>query len=64
GYKKRVRPGFEPTEDRAQAYAALAEDDGFTLGTLYRAKRPCYRPDRAGRESTVDRIAARFEVAT
>lgn len=63
GYKKRVHAGFEPTDNRAEAFAALAGDDGFTTGTLYRAERPCYRPDATGSKSP-DEIAARFQVPT
>ena len=61
GWKKRVHEGFEPTDDRTAAFAALAEDDGFTTGILYRAPRACYRPDQ--REPTdINAIERRFEV--
>jgi 2-oxoglutarate/2-oxoacid ferredoxin oxidoreductase subunit beta len=46
GWKKRVHEGFEPTDDRAAAFAALADDDGFTTGILYRAPRPRFVPDQ------------------
>ncbi len=63
GWKKRVHEGFEPTDDRAAAFAALAEDDGFTTGVLYRAPRPRYQPER--RESVdIETIQKRFEVCS
>jgi len=62
GYKKRVHAGFEATDNRVEAFAALAEDDGFTTGILYRAERPCFAPDRRGTRG-VEAIAADFEVA-
>jgi 2-oxoglutarate/2-oxoacid ferredoxin oxidoreductase subunit beta len=61
GWKKRVHEGFEPTDDRAAAFAALAEDDGFTTGILYRAPRACYRPDQRER-ADINAIEQRFEV--
>ncbi len=61
GWKKRVHDGFEPTDDRAAAFAALAEDEGFTTGILYRAPRPRFAPDR--REPVdIGAIEKRFEV--
>jgi len=61
GYKKRVHAGFEPTADRTEAFAALAADDGFSTGILYRAPRPCFAPDHSGAR-TLEAIAADFEV--
>ncbi len=61
GWKKRVHEGFEATNDRAAAFAALAEDDGFTTGVLYRAPRPHFQPDQ--REPVdIETIEKRFEV--
>lgn len=61
GWKKRVHDGFEPCNDRADAFDALAKDDGFTTGILYRAPRACYRPDE--REPVdIAAIERRFEV--
>jgi len=62
GYKKRVHAGFEATDSRAQAYAALAEDDGFTTGVLYRAERAVFAPDQ-GKQRSLEAIGADFEVA-
>ena len=61
GWKKRVHEGFEPTDDRAAAFAALAEDDGFTTGILYRAPRPAFQPDQR-EQSDIETIEKRFEV--
>lgn len=61
GWKKRVHEGFEPTDKRAAAFAALADDDGFTTGILYRAPRPAYRPDHSA-PADLDTIERRFEV--
>ncbi len=61
GWKKRVHEGFEPTDDRAAAFAALAEDDGFTTGILYRAPRPSFRPDTRD-PADMATIEKRFEV--
>jgi 2-oxoglutarate/2-oxoacid ferredoxin oxidoreductase subunit beta len=61
GWKKRVHEGFEPTENRAAAFAALAEDDGFTTGILYRAPRPRFAPDRC-EPVDIETIEKRFEV--
>ncbi len=61
GYKKRVHASFEATADRAQAFAALAEDDGFATGVLYRAERPVFAcPQGGGRDLAA--IASDFEV--
>lgn len=60
-YKKRVHEGFEATDDRARAFAALAEDDGFTTGVLYRAERAVFVPDRRELRD-LDAITADFEV--
>ncbi|QOC22480.1 2-oxoacid:ferredoxin oxidoreductase subunit beta [Wenzhouxiangella sp. AB-CW3] len=63
GWKKRVHAGFEATDNRAAAFAALADDDGFTTGTLYRAPRPCHASARA-EETTVQAIQDQFGVKT
>lgn len=36
-YKRRVHAGFEPTDDRTEAFRRLLADDHFTTGLLYRA---------------------------
>jgi 2-oxoglutarate/2-oxoacid ferredoxin oxidoreductase subunit beta len=61
GWKKRVHEGFEPTDDRAAAFAALADDDGFTTGILYRAPRPRFVPDQL-EPVDLQTIEKRFEV--
>jgi len=61
GWKKRVHEGFEPTDDRAAAFAALSDDDGFTTGILYRAPRPAFRPDQRDRVD-IETIEKHFEV--
>lgn len=63
GYKKRVHEGFVASQDRLEAYAALAHDDGFTTGIVYRAERPCFMPDRA-EPCDPESIAAEFEIST
>lgn len=62
GWKKHVHDGFQPTADRAQAYAALAEDDGFTTGIVYQAPRAVFQPGSA-QTTTVEALAAQFEVS-
>jgi len=60
-YKNHVRPGFEATGDRREAFVRLLDDDQFTTGLLYRNDKPGWRPDRAEPES-LDDIAAHFSV--
>jgi 2-oxoglutarate ferredoxin oxidoreductase subunit beta len=50
GYKKRVVDGFEPTDDRREAFAQLLDAGPLTTGLLYRAELPRWEADARGDE--------------
>jgi len=61
GYKNRVSAGFEPTNDRRQAFLRLLDDDHFTTGVLYRSDGAGWQPPVAPQRS-LDDIANAFRV--
>ncbi|WP_440997035.1 2-oxoacid:ferredoxin oxidoreductase subunit beta [Arhodomonas sp. SL1] len=61
-YKSHVHGGFEPTDDRRQAFLQLLDDDEFTQGLLFRSTAPAYTPDTAESADTAS-IAEQFAVA-
>ncbi len=61
GYKKQVKAGFEPTEDRREAYAQLLDGGPLTTGLLYRTRLPQWQPE-ARREEPAEALDADFVV--
>ncbi|MGB0697114.1 MAG: 2-oxoacid:ferredoxin oxidoreductase subunit beta [Rhodospirillaceae bacterium] len=51
----------EPTADRAEAFARLSKDDGFSCGTLFKSGRPPFMPDRDD-AATIPELEAQFLV--
>ncbi len=60
-YKNVVQEGFEPTDDRRQAFIRLLDDDHMTTGVVYRGRAPAYQPDSAPAAS-LEAISSRFAV--
>ncbi|OFX09369.1 MAG: 2-oxoglutarate synthase [Alphaproteobacteria bacterium RIFOXYD12_FULL_60_8] len=61
-WKERVHEGFgEPTADRGEAYRRLMQDDGFTLGALYKGNFQPHSPYAEAPVNIAD-MEARFRV--
>ena len=60
-YKNIVQAGFEPTDDRRQAFVRLLDDDHMTTGVVYQGRGAGYQPDTAPAAS-LDAIAGQFSV--
>ncbi|SDG94626.1 2-oxoacid:ferredoxin oxidoreductase subunit beta [Roseospirillum parvum] len=63
-YKNRVHQHFghpEPATDRREAFARLMDDDGFSLGVLYKGSQPVYQPAPAP-SATPEEVAAQFAI--
>ena len=61
-YKKRVEAGFEPVDDRREAFAQLLDAGPLTTGLLYRAALPQWQAAPRS-DQGVDALDARFSVA-
>jgi len=55
GYKTMVHDGFaETSTDRLEARRRLLEDDGFSVGTLFKSNEPSFTPCKRSNETIAD----------